>query len=272
MRDWTSAGRNFLISITEDSLLPSLCASTATTIRKSRPSIEAGSIIMEASPFSKISGELRNAIYHEALTHSHGIRLVMHENKLMCTKLPSRLSQTCRAMRNETLKLEFSLNSLTIYTRILEEPIQIDHLVSEMNRWATACGIEQTREVKDITLDFGTISISRRAHEVQWDLLESLRGLFNPEAAIRVVMAVQHPNRDPDDLHCIHFLLGEAVDRIEHLAAVHSGTQKALAMFSAGHLEELKYSEILRFPDNCYTLLDQLPDEKSATSSKFLSS
>ena len=115
---------------------------------------------MEASPFSKISGELRNTIYHETLIRPHGIRLVMHENKLMCTtKLPSQLSQTCRAIRNETLKLEFFLNSLTIYTRMLEEPIQTDHLVSEINRWATACGAQQTQEIKDVIFDLGTLFI-----------------------------------------------------------------------------------------------------------------
>lgn len=222
---------------------------------------------MEASPFSKISGELRNAIYHEALIRPHGIRLIMHENKLMCTtKLPSLLSQTCRAMRNETLKLEFSFNSLTIYTCILEEPIQIDHLVLEIKRWANACGTEQTQEIKDVTFDLGTLFLDGKIQEVQWHLLESLRGLFHPEAAIRVAMAVQYPSGSANDLYCIHFLLGEAVNRTDHLAAVQSGVPKVYDTLNAG--DWLRSWEINQFCDNFYKLLSQLPRKRSATTSK----
>ena len=74
---------------------------------------------MDASPFDKLSAEIRNMIYEHALRVP--IPIVLEADGL-CTKITSRsvrasvnaLTQTCRAIRLETTKMFYALNDFTI--------------------------------------------------------------------------------------------------------------------------------------------------------------
>ncbi|KAI7388471.1 hypothetical protein KC328_g8920 [Hortaea werneckii] len=77
---------------------------------------------MENSPFTKLSAELRNEIYHLVLYSPEGFSIVYIGNILFEDKVlrnenhqiqPLALTATCKALRTETLQLFYAINTFT---------------------------------------------------------------------------------------------------------------------------------------------------------------
>lgn len=77
---------------------------------------------MDNSPFTKLSAELRNEIYHLVLYSPEGFNITYIGNILFDDKVlrnenhqvqPLALTATCKALRTETLQLFFAINAFT---------------------------------------------------------------------------------------------------------------------------------------------------------------
>ncbi|CAK4033074.1 Hypothetical predicted protein [Lecanosticta acicola] len=138
---------------------------------------------MDDSPLSRLSGELRNKIYEYALYEPAGIpvhvsppaskeRRTSYEVLLNRINKPAQphksplcgLPQTCRALRQETLKLCFSLNKVVVYTKLLDKQTYYvnytNYCMHQLSKWAALVGGEQRDEVKEIVIHCGTATES----------------------------------------------------------------------------------------------------------------
>jgi hypothetical protein len=112
-------------------------------------------------PLSTLPPELRNTIYEHILQHPRPITLtILSDTHGLChlniADTPSQcfnLTRVCKGLRNECLKLFYSLNSFTIIGSPTRNPCSI------LDRFRNTIGHEAASAIQKITLDIGTLSM-----------------------------------------------------------------------------------------------------------------
>lgn len=165
---------------------------------------------MDASPFGKLSGELRNQIYEYALQEGYNedpeaqtINLEQgwfdcpfHRSKVMNSARtgyvyplePLRftgLPLSCKSIRKESLRLYYSLNRFTFETEYMKSRHQ-DRIVERLVEWTERIGCEQAREIRDVTISLAALKgATAIPSSINWDHMRLIKDLFHPKAVIR---------------------------------------------------------------------------------------
>lgn len=163
---------------------------------------------MDASPFARLSGELRNRIYELALQEGNEetetvdleqgwFDCPFHRAKVMnsartgfvypldplkMTGLPF----TCKAIRRESLRLYYSLNKFTFETDYLKSRHK-DRIMERLVEWVKRIGVYEAREIRDATISLASLKGSNTIPlYIDWEHMKLVRQLFHPQAKLRI--------------------------------------------------------------------------------------
>lgn len=135
---------------------------------------------MDASPFGKLSAELRNEIYDIASKTEGGafVELVKDDSGTYvwrikphtCHLYPLALTEVCREVRSETLGAFIALNSISLIVPILDDSEVVQYappwyFAVKIKDWLHNLHPKNRTELKSIELDLGTWSfLEERCH------------------------------------------------------------------------------------------------------------
>ncbi|KAF7194054.1 hypothetical protein HII31_04575 [Pseudocercospora fuligena] len=155
---------------------------------------------MESSMFGRLPAELRNNIYELALLeHNEDSRTIdleswtdkpfsfihSRDDGSPCSLGIIGLPQTCRQIRRESLRLYYSLNRFYFETEYLKSSDK-DGIIERLQEFARRIGPRQAKEIRDVTINLGTV----KGHDIQpsidWRHMALCRGLFHPRGHTKI--------------------------------------------------------------------------------------
>ncbi|KAK5136949.1 hypothetical protein LTR08_001456 [Meristemomyces frigidus] len=161
---------------------------------------------MDASPFSRLSAELRNRIYELALIEPYGIVLTMEARRNTLATSPSigvhdlkkvnlhnprpstALLRVCRQIRDETRSMYVSVNKLVInpWVNIV---YHLGWPVSQLTlmEWVDMVGPEQVKQLRTVDVILGAV-VYKKKMKALWDGLLQLRHVLHRDAHIDIIL------------------------------------------------------------------------------------
>ncbi|CZT14847.1 uncharacterized protein RCC_00786 [Ramularia collo-cygni] len=163
---------------------------------------------MENSLFGLLAPELRNQIYEHVFTTSGGIALDCSDDTMdqsfdrATASLPSiALTQTCREIRQETRKMYYHLNPLTIMTTTPTASSEAKkfprwEVRSRVNAFRRLIGKDQFSEIRQVKLKIEARKDAVRGiggtYEMDRKLVLKVRSLFSMETRFEVHFTLGH--------------------------------------------------------------------------------
>lgn len=165
---------------------------------------------MDNSLFGSLSAELRNKIYEDVLTADKGITLDCSDSAMAFSiKAPAilpniALTQTCREIRQETRKMYYFLNPLTIITSIStgrsdKEKFPRWEVRSNVNAFQRLIGKEHFAEIRKVQIKVQARKHTEKGFKGSYhrdqQLIYDIRSMFSQAAKVelRLEMGVEAP-------------------------------------------------------------------------------
>lgn len=229
---------------------------------------------MDLSLFGKLSGELRNRIYEFALKDENAeaksvdleqgwFDCPFHRSKVMNSTRtglveplePLRLvgiPLTCKAMRYESLRLYYSLNRFTFETEYLKSKHK-DRIIERLVEWAHRIGLEQAREIKDVTIGLASLKGTSMPLLIDWEHMRTVRSLFHPHSSVKIRFHLDGNGMATFELGSKASVL-EQLDRMAEIWAWTFQRVRKWSAFEAGRVAEMYKQEVAR-------LFKDMPDQ-----------
>ncbi|GAB1744104.1 hypothetical protein NU219Hw_g1264t1 [Hortaea werneckii] len=207
---------------------------------------------MDASPLAKLSPELRNIIYHEALLQEDTIKLTFKPAKetvksrvirhdSACRRHLLALTITCKALRRETHDLFFAINSFEIHassfvfaSRSCKASIPINCFLDSVTTLSARLAIER------LTLNLGEYEPTRWGNhnfipamvmDIQRNLLTAYPCLPLQVRARIYRVSAEHSDEDPDLEIDMQNLASSVREALEQVKEMHQETQDEEEVF-----------------------------------------
>lgn len=214
----------------------------------------------------RLPAELRNHVYELALLehneHSRTIDLESWAGKpfhfsalgdeeflepLRITGLP----QACRQIRRESLRIYYSINRFYFETEYLKS-LDKDSIVEKLQEFARRIGPRQAKEIRDVTINLGTV----KGHDIQpsidWRHMALCRELFHPRGHTKIRFHL-------GSCWGTEFTLGtrkSILEQLDHIAEIWAWTWQKLRKYSES--EARRMAE--RYKQDVARLFEDMPE------------